>query len=473
MEWPLYFKEQIDVGNLESCIGICTLWTKRTRITKEVDKSLYAAVGNLYSKDGINFLLRNVLANPKIRYLILCGMDRLGSGETLLRLTKKGVNENWQIVGDEVQIDKEIDAFAIEAFRKNVHIIDLRGRCITSEIEKTSSELTPLPAFGQPRTFPISMPETEILPSENSVFSIRGKFIAEVWVKILFTVMRFGKIEKTQYSMLQKEIIDITSVIEEENPDDPRLPDWLSLTKTQIDAYSEQVLKPIKIPELSYTYGERLFNYNGVNQIKFIVDDLKKTKYSRRGVATLWDPRRDPATESPPCLNLIQAMIRSDKLLLTAYIRSNDMFRAWPENAFSLRKLQKLISEEVGGLPLGDLAIVSQSAHIYEDCWNKAEDMIKNHFRDFVINPRFQRDPRGSFVIQIENSKIAVYHYSPSQQRLQKFTGVDIKQIYMRMAPFISLVDHAIYLGTELKKAELALTLGIKYTQDVELDLLD
>ena len=47
---------------------------------KLLPRSLYSVIGNLYTTYGLNYLIRNVLANPRIRYIILPGPDLTGSG---------------------------------------------------------------------------------------------------------------------------------------------------------------------------------------------------------------------------------------------------------------------------------------------------------------------------------------------------------------------------------------------------------
>ena len=95
MNWPICFRERLRIGNLESNVGIVTLWTPVERILKDIPDGTYAIAGQLYTKRGVNFIFRNILANPRIRYLIVCGADRAGSGEALL---------NFQVFGEEVSI---------------------------------------------------------------------------------------------------------------------------------------------------------------------------------------------------------------------------------------------------------------------------------------------------------------------------------------------------------------------------------
>ncbi len=126
-EWPVYFKDCLSVGNPESSVGICTLWTKQERVRAHIDGSLYSVLGNLYSPDGINYLLRNLMANPRIRHIVLCGMDVTGSGEALVILFNQGIDENRQIKGTEAVIDDNLPDYAIKLVRERVQLTDLRG----------------------------------------------------------------------------------------------------------------------------------------------------------------------------------------------------------------------------------------------------------------------------------------------------------------------------------------------------------
>jgi thymidylate synthase len=243
------------------------------------------------------------------------------------------------------------------------------------------------------------------------------------------------------------------------------------VTRDQLEGYYPQLLTSHRPENVAYTYGERLFDFNGRDQVAAMVDELRAARYSRRAVSGLWDPSRDARSTDPPCLNLLQARVRDGHLYLTAYFRSHDIFRAWLMNAFGLRKLQAAIAQRVGDCTLGDLVIVSQSAHIYADSWEAARGIAREHEREYLKNPRLVRDPRGSFGIRVEGFQIRVDHYSPEGNLLATFTGSHARTLQRDLAFFISRVDHAIYLGGELAKAEFALKNNVPYAQDRELRL--
>lgn len=487
-DWPLYFRDNLTFGDPDHPAAVCCLWMKQARIVDALSRSSYSVIGNLYSKDGINYLLRNVLARPTIRAIVLCGPDLTRSGAALLNLSRNGIDDKHRVLGDPVQtigqalpvvganesaqIDQEIPLDAIDAFRTNVQIVDLRGVNDTSKVQAALDELaTTLPRepFAQACVYPRRMPAADEFPAEDTGFVFRGDSIVQVWTNLMAAVMSFGRRDLTAYTVRQRELLDVIATIDGEDPDEFDLPAWVPLTREQLDAYYPQLLTPERPENIAYTYGERLFDFNGHDQVAEIVKEIKSTRYSRRAVAALWDPARDPHSADPPCLNLVQARARGGKLYLTAYFRSHDIFRAWLLNAFGLRKLQAEIAKRIGNCMLGDLVIISQSAHIYADSWEAAHTITTEHAKEYLKNPRLVRDPRGSFNIRIEGYQIHVDHYSPEGNLLATFTGATARALQRDLAFFTSRIDHAIYLGMELEKAELALKNGWTYTQDQEL----
>jgi len=477
--WPLYFRDNLTLGDLDHPVAICSLWMKQARLAEFLSPDSYSVVGNLYSKDGINYLLRNVLARPTLRAILLCGPDLTQSGAALADLMRDGIDEQHRVrngssagPADYTQIEPEIPRDAIDDFRAQIRLLDLRGVNDPAKIRDALTELNgaaPRGMFAEPRVFPRSTPAADEFPAEETGFVVRGERIVEVWVNLLAAVLAFGRRDLTAYTVQQRELLDVVATIQDEDPQEFFLPEWAPLTREQLDAYYPQLLTRDRPENIAYTYGERLFDFNGRDQVGAMVDGLRAARFSRRAVAGLWDPARDARSVDPPCLNLVQARIRDGKLYLTAYFRSHDIFRAWLMNAFGLRKLQAEIAQRVGDCMIGDLVIVSQSAHIYADSWEAARALTHEHAREYLKNPRLVRDPRGSFTIRVEGFQIRIDHYSPEGNLLATFSGVTARALQRDLAFFVSRVDHAIYLGGELAKAEFALRNNLPYVQDREL----
>ena len=146
MDWPIYYKDLIRIGNMKSQVGIVTLWTICDEIIKNIDSKLYCAAGQLYSKNGINYIVRNCLANKNLRYLILSGQDQAHTGEAMLNL--------WKTRSSNV-LHKEIGKKALQNLIKNVKLVDLReqkdGQVIQKEVQKLDQNRG---TYGRNETFP-------------------------------------------------------------------------------------------------------------------------------------------------------------------------------------------------------------------------------------------------------------------------------------------------------------------------------
>ena len=315
-----------------------------------------------------------------------------------------------------------------------------------------------------------------MFPSESSVHTIRGKKTVEVWLKTLDHILRFGVTDQTAYQNWQKEIIDIVSVISDEDPNNLYIPDWLPNNREHLESYLPTILTGNCPTGTSYTYGFRMQKHFEVDQVQNLIDDLKKEKYSRRATISLLDPRVDAKSKNPPCLNHCWFRIQNNKLFLIATLRSNDMFEAWLENAFGLRMLQDLVWKELletyPEIELGDLVIHSFSAHVYDDSWEDARDVVAKYYEKVIPSQRSVRDPRGNFIIRVENGEIVVEHYSQDEVLLNMYSGKETTPIYLEMGRngAISLISHALYIGAELQKAEMATKFGFKYEQDKKVD---
>ncbi|MFA6888377.1 MAG: thymidylate synthase [Candidatus Woesearchaeota archaeon] len=448
----------ITTGN-HSCVAIVTLWTKKELVIEKLALSDYSFVGQLYSvEDGINTLLRSLLAHKNIRHIIIVGNDLSGSGEALISFFQKGICAH-KIIDTLICLDKEISESALSSLRQNVFVHDYRAMTDFSVLKQIIAALQLLPSYGVNESFPekkIILPET--LPSEKSGFTIRYPYICDAWIEILSLIMHFGIVKKSQYEIEQRELLNLITIIEQENPDSPHITSFFPFTKKDLDSYYPHIITGVPIEGVEYSYGQRL--RTPIDQIQQVIDVLRKTPYTRRAIAITWDVQKDMFSEKPPCLILTEFTIQDSLLYLTAFFRSNDMFHAWPRNAFGLRKLQSIVSEQLG-ISSGSLTVISQSAHIYQNNWTSAQQILNEH----GILLKEICDPRGNFVITVTDM-IHIMHVSSLGQRIQEFSGTEVHSLYMQILPYVSELSHALYLGAELQRAFFALQNKISFTQD-------
>lgn len=126
-----------------------------------------------------------------------------------------------------------------------------------------------------------------------------------------------------------------------------------------------------------YTYSERLQNYQGRNQLIDIVERLQQDMGSNRAVAVTFNPFVDNERADIPCLQLIQALVRDDKLILSVYFRSNDLYGAFPSNMMFLTYLGMKIANELG-VQFDYIDYHCSSLHIYETDYEQASKVILN-----------------------------------------------------------------------------------------------
>ena len=470
-EWPIYKKELLVLGNPKSSVGLCTLWTEKEKVLEHVSPENYLIAGQCYSKsEGISLIVRHALANKGLGHIVLCGADLDHTGDALVALDLFGVDKDRKIIEVEgAELEQGIPLEAIERFRQHVDIIDRRDVKDFSCLDGELGSLPHKPSWGEPEVYDRPIPDRpESYPSEATGFVVRGRTVGETWLRVLDSILRFGYVKKSQYSDDQQEIVNLTAVVSEEDPKNIAWKPYFQFTKGHLEDYLPQLMTSEVPGDVSYTYGSRLRDFHGkVDQIDSMVEQLKKAIYSRRAVGVTWDVEKDHNNSHSPCLDLIQALVQ-DKLHTTAYIRSNDMFGGWPENALGLRTIQAEISDRVG-VEMGDLIIISNSAHIYEGNWQQARDLVKKYPAWRGRDP----DPRGSVLVDLEGGRIKVSHLSPEGRRIGEFYAENAIDAYRKMVDrqIISQVGHALDIGVELGKADYALRAGLEYVQDRPLDV--
>ena len=122
----LLYGTHLILGKNES-IAICCLWSDKTIVESVLNPADYALLGNLYSNQGINILIRNLLLETKIRFLILTGDDRNKTGFAVKQLFEKGLDEKNCIRGTQVFLDSSISSDDIAFLTLRVKLLNAIG----------------------------------------------------------------------------------------------------------------------------------------------------------------------------------------------------------------------------------------------------------------------------------------------------------------------------------------------------------
>lgn len=103
--------------------------------------------------------------------------------------------------------------------------------------------------------------------------------------------------------------------------------------------------------------------------------------------------------------------------------------------------------------------------------WFNIAEEVKEEIDATGFQQKWKLDPKGYFLIRInkENNSLEVGHCTPDNKLVRVITGPDPESIMYKMIDngYLTLLDHAAYLGKELQKAFLALKYPFfEYTQD-------
>ena len=142
-------------------------------------------------------------------------------------------------------------------------------------------------------------------------------------------------------------------------------------------------------------YGVQWRDFNGVDQIKKLIDGIKKDKNGRRHILSAWNVSDLELMSLPPCHAFSQFYISKNKLSCQLYQRSCDMFLGVPFNIASYSLLVHLIAKECD-LEVGEFIHTLGDYHIYHE-----------HFE--AVNIQLERQPRNLPHLQFIQQKIFKY----------------------------------------------------------------
>jgi len=135
--------------------------------------------------------------------------------------------------------------------------------------------------------------------------------------------------------------------------------------------------------DLGPIYGYQWRNWptpNGekIDQIKDIIDQIKKTPDSRRMIISAWnvsDINEMAKSGLPPCHCLFQFYVANGKLSCQLYQRSCDTFLGVPFNIASYALLTMMVAQ-VAGLEPGEFIWVGGDTHLYNNHFNQVKEQL-------------------------------------------------------------------------------------------------
>ena len=101
-----------------------------------------------------------------------------------------------------------------------------------------------------------------------------------------------------------------------------------------------------------------------VDQIKYVIDEIKRNPNSRRLVVNAWEPGNAISSKLPPCHYTFTFNVSDSKLNCHLTQRSGDIALGIPFNLAAYSLLTQIIAQETG-LGLGYFAHTIVDAHVY------------------------------------------------------------------------------------------------------------
>lgn len=128
---------------------------------------------------------------------------------------------------------------------------------------------------------------------------------------------------------------------------------------------------------LGPVYGKQWRDFNGVDQLLHIEEQIKNNPHSRRLLISAWNPPEIKNMLLPPCHLLMQFYVSADEstLSLQLYQRSGDIFLGVPFNIASYSLLLVMMAHATGK-KAGDFVYTLGDAHIYNNHLEQIEEQL-------------------------------------------------------------------------------------------------
>jgi thymidylate synthase len=164
--------------------------------------------------------------------------------------------------------------------------------------------------------------------------------------------------------------------------------------------------------DLGPVYGKQWRSFAGgngktVDQIKWVVEEIKRNPDSRRLVVSAWNPADLDEMALPPCHLLFQFYVADGKLSCQLYQRSGDTFLGVPFNIASYALLTQMMAH-VTGLEPGEFVHTLGDAHLY---LNHVEQVKLQLTREPKPLPKLKLNPAVTSIFDFTYEDIEVVDY--------------------------------------------------------------
>jgi thymidylate synthase len=144
-------------------------------------------------------------------------------------------------------------------------------------------------------------------------------------------------------------------------------PAWKEQMKAFVERVKEEEAFAAEWGGLGPVYGHQWRNFEGVDQMAGVVEQIRSNPDSRRLIVSAWNPKDIPVMVKsglPPCHALFQFYVAEGRLSCQLYQRSADVFLGVPFNIASYALLNLMVAQ-VCGLKPGTFVHTFGDAHLY------------------------------------------------------------------------------------------------------------
>ena len=164
--------------------------------------------------------------------------------------------------------------------------------------------------------------------------------------------------------------------------------------------------------DLGPVYGEqwrawRTADGSVVDQIAWVVDEIRRNPDSRRLIVSAWNVGELPKMALLPCHTMFQFYVADGKLSCQLYQRSGDIFLGVPFNIASYALLTHMVAQ-VCGLGVGDFVHTLGDAHLYNNHVEQAQLQLS---REPLPLPRLMLNPEVRSVFDFRYEDVAIEGY--------------------------------------------------------------
>ena len=157
------------------------------------------------------------------------------------------------------------------------------------------------------------------------------------------------------------------------------------------------------------SYGSLWRNFEGVDQLTTVIENIKTDPYSRRHVITAWHPAAEACL--PSCHIMFQFYVRMGYLHCHVYMRSVDLCVGLPSDVLLYATLMHLIAKDTNLKP-ATLAFSFGDAHVYCE---HVEDWGKQQAREIFDAPSLVLKPGASTLEFVPDDAIIFdYRHHPA-----------------------------------------------------------